>query len=57
VRRSFYDLGNRVASEQAQRALTEGKSVIMDRYFPSTIAYGAADQINTPEVSQLILVT
>ena len=42
-RRAYYRAANLVASEQAACAL-EGSHVVMDRYWPSTVAYAALDE-------------
>eukprot|EP00741_Cyanophora_paradoxa_P008087 tig00001258_g7826.t1 len=43
ARRAFYSLGNYAAGRAARAVQAEGRACVMDRYWPSTAAYGAAE--------------
>lgn len=43
VRRAYYRAAGLVASELAVRALETGRHVVMDRYWPSTVAFARLD--------------
>jgi thymidylate kinase len=47
VRRAYYDAANLIASELATVAINSGTTVIMDRYWTSTVAFSALDQTST----------